>query len=97
MPSLIDTPCIDLTIDIETLPPEQRIMGCFGFCKENDTYTTADKGPFMQSNPAGNPLFALLFPSLQFSTFCTNSCQLVYVDILYVSYIRFKSSNWDVP
>ncbi|XP_058723528.1 pto-interacting protein 1-like [Vicia villosa] len=30
-------------------------MGCFGFCKENDSYTTADRGNFMQNNPnAGN-------------------------------------------
>lgn len=28
-------------------------MGCFGFCKENDAYTTADKGIFMQTNPNG--------------------------------------------
>ncbi|XP_061351530.1 pto-interacting protein 1-like [Gastrolobium bilobum] len=32
-------------------------MACFGFCKENDSYTPADKGPFMQSNPTGNASF----------------------------------------
>ena len=46
---------------------QNRIMGCFGFCKENDAYTTADKGIFMQTNPAGkSPYFSLQFSALRF-------------------------------
>ncbi|XP_027368094.1 pto-interacting protein 1-like [Abrus precatorius] len=29
-------------------------MGCFGFCKGNDSYTTADRGPYTQNTPTGN-------------------------------------------
>ncbi|XP_004508088.1 pto-interacting protein 1 [Cicer arietinum] len=29
-------------------------MGCFGFCKQNDTYTNSDKGHFMHTNSIGN-------------------------------------------
>lgn len=40
-------------------------MGCFGFCKENDAYTTADKGIFMQTNPNGGksplPFFTIFY------------------------------------
>jgi hypothetical protein len=58
------------------LSSEHRIMGCFGFCKENDSYTTADKGIYMQNNPAGNnPLSNIYSPSWRdclsfFTIFC---------------------------
>ncbi|KAG5010996.1 Pto-interacting protein 1 [Glycine soja] len=32
-------------------------MGCFGFCKGDDSVTVADRGPFMQSTPTGNPSY----------------------------------------
>lgn len=41
-------------------------MGCFGFCKGDDSVTVADRGPFMQSTPTGNLLFPVFFRSLKF-------------------------------
>ena len=45
-------------------------MGCFDFCKRNDSYTPADNRSFMPSNPTGMSLFPVFF-SL-FAIFCFN-------------------------